>query len=78
MYSDVFVPVLRSFTTGIYILPSSVNTAGRRGVLFCNLPVHTFILTLTIVFMAQENKCLLAGSFWLIYLSNNFNGLSRP
>ena len=63
MYSDVFVPVLRSFTMGIYILPSSVNTAGRRGVLFCNLPVHTFIFTLTIVFMAQEKQVLYCWCF---------------
>ena len=52
MYSDVFASALRSYVADIYILPSSVNTAGRRGVLFYYFPVHTHIFTLTL-FMAQ-------------------------
>ena len=51
-----FVSVLRSYITDIYILPSSVDTAGRRGVLFYHLPVHIVDFTLTIVFMAQAKQ----------------------
>ena len=52
-----FLSVLRSYITDFDFLPSSVNTAGRRGVLFCHLPVHIHIFTLT-VFMAQDVKQL--------------------
>ena len=57
MYSDVYFVRAQANDANYFILPSSVNTAGRRGVLFYHLPVHIHIFTLT-VFMAQDVKQL--------------------
>ena len=57
MYSDVFLSALRSYVADIYILPSSVNTAGRRGVLFNHFPVHTHISPFTCSWLKSQNRC---------------------
>ena len=63
--SDDFLLGLRSFEQNLLCLPSSVNTAGRRGVLFNSLTVH--ILNTPCAWL-KKNKCVVPVLFWLLLL----------